>query len=203
MVVKCRTLENLAMKPSFWSGRRVFITGHTGFKGSWISLWLQFLGAKVTGYALPPKTNPNLFSIAYVEQNMDSIFGDVRDYDSLYSALRQSQAEIVIHMAAQPLVRYSYFNPIETYSTNVMGTVNIFESVRHGPHVQAVLNVTSDKCYENREWVWGGTGKMNLLEDMTHIAVVKVVLNLLLKLTTVRISMKIYFYHWQVQELEM
>lgn len=143
------------MNPEFWKGRRVFLTGHTGFKGSWLSLWLQSLGADVTGYALNPPTNPSLFEVAKVAAGMRSIIGDVRDLDSLQKAMQDTSPDIVIHMAAQPLVRYSYLNPVETYATNVMGSVHVLESVRNTKSVKAVVNVTSDKCYENKEWVWG------------------------------------------------
>lgn len=143
------------MTPSFWQGKRVFLTGHTGFKGGWLSLWLQSLGAEVTGYALNPPTNPSLFEVASVASGMRSLIGDVRDLDSLQNVIKEAKPEIVIHMAAQPLVRYSYTNPVETYATNVMGTVHLLESIRHVDTVKAVVNVTSDKCYENREWVWG------------------------------------------------
>jgi CDP-glucose 4,6-dehydratase len=143
------------MNPGFWNGKRIFLTGHTGFKGSWLSLWLQSLGADVTGYALNPPTNPSLFEVAKVAAGMRSIIGDVRDLDSLQKAMQDASPDIVIHMAAQPLVRYSYANPVETYATNVMGSVHILESVRNTKSVKAVVNVTSDKCYENKEWVWG------------------------------------------------
>jgi CDP-glucose 4,6-dehydratase len=143
------------MNPTFWSGKRVFVTGHTGFKGSWLSLWLQQLGAEVTGYALQPPTNPSLFEVAQVAQGMTSVIGDIRDCVLLASTLRQASPDIVIHMAAQPLVRRSYVDPVETYSTNVMGTVHLLEAVRQTPSVRAVVNVTTDKCYENKEWVWG------------------------------------------------
>lgn len=142
------------MNRDFWCGRRVFITGHTGFKGSWLSLWLQQLGANVTGYALPPPTAPSLFDEAGVANGMHSILGDIRDLASLQKSIHDARPEVVFHMAAQPLVRYSFHNPVETYSTNVMGTVNLLESVRHSSGVRAVVNVTTDKCYENREWVW-------------------------------------------------
>ena len=139
----------------FWQGKKVFLTGHTGFKGSWLSLWLQQLGAKVTGYALQPPTNPSLFEVANVAKSMQSIIGDIRDGAALTKAMREATPDIVIHMAAQPLVRRSYVDPVETYSTNVMGTVHLLEAVRLTPLVCAVVNVTSDKCYENKEWVWG------------------------------------------------
>ena len=143
------------MNPSFWLGKKVFLTGHTGFKGSWLSLWLQQLGAQVTGYALPPPTHPSLFEVAQVAQGMTSIIHDIRDGTLLTNAMRQAASDIVIHMAAQPLVRRSYVDPVETYSTNVMGTVHLLEAVRQTPSVRAVVNVTTDKCYENKEWVWG------------------------------------------------
>lgn len=143
------------MKPDFWAGKKVFLTGHTGFKGSWLSLWLQSLGAEITGYSLPPPTEPSLFALADVGKGMRSITGDVRDADGLYNALREAKPEIVLHLAAQPLVRYSYQHPVETYATNVMGTVHLLDAVRALGGVRAVVNVTTDKCYENREWVWG------------------------------------------------
>lgn len=143
------------MTPNFWQGKRVFLTGHTGFKGSWLSLWLQSLGAELTGYALKPPTNPSLFEVANVASGMRSIIDDVRDLSSLQKAIKEAKPEIVIHMAAQPLVRYSYTNPVETYDINVMGSVNLLESIRQAGGVKAVVNVTSDKCYENKEWVWG------------------------------------------------
>ena len=143
------------MNPGFWQGKRVLLTGHTGFKGSWLSLWLQSMGAQVTGYALAPPTNPSLFEIAEVAQGMTSVIGDIRDLSKLQAVFAEHQPEIVIHMAAQPLVRYSYQNPVETYSTNVMGTVHLLEAVRNTSGVKVVVNITTDKCYENREWVWG------------------------------------------------
>jgi CDP-glucose 4,6-dehydratase len=149
------TLEDMEVTEQFWREKRVLLTGHTGFKGSWLSLWLQQMGALVTGYALQPPTNPSLFEAAKVAQGMTSIIGDIRDADLLVQSMQNCSPDIVIHMAAQPLVRYSYLNPVETYSTNVMGTVHLLEAVRQTPSVRAVVNVTSDKCYENREWVWG------------------------------------------------
>lgn len=143
------------MEQGFWKGRRVFVTGHTGFKGSWLSLWLQHQSADVAGYALPAPTNPSLFEAANVEAGMTSITGDVRDYSHLRRCLEQHRPEIVFHMAAQSVVRASYDDPIETYSTNVMGTVHLLEAVRHLPGKAVIVNVTSDKSYENREWIWG------------------------------------------------
>lgn len=150
-----RRLEGLAVNVQFWNGRRVFVTGHTGFKGSWLSTWLQMMGAEVTGFALPPATDPSLFERASIGPGMTSIFGDVRSLDSLADALKLAEPEVVFHLAAQPLVRASYEDPVGTYSTNVMGTVNLLEAVRKTGTVKAVVNVTTDKCYENREWVWG------------------------------------------------
>lgn len=143
------------MNPAFWKDRTVLITGHTGFKGSWLSLWMQKAGANVIGYSLPPPTAPSLFEVASVAEGMRSIIGDIRDLEHMRQAFHRHAPEIVIHMAAQSLVRYSYDHPVETYMTNIIGTVNVFEAVRVTPSVRAVLNVTSDKCYENREWPWG------------------------------------------------
>ena len=145
----------IMVNSEFWQGKKVLLTGHTGFKGSWLSLWLQSMGAQVIGYALNPPTNPSLFDVADVAKGMTSIIGDIRDLEKLQTVFLEHQPEIVIHMAAQPLVRYSYVNPVETYSTNVMGTVNVLEAVRHCSSVKAVVNITTDKCYENREWAWG------------------------------------------------
>ena len=142
------------INPEFWHGKRVFITGHTGFKGAWLSLWLGELGATVKGYSLPAPTNPNLFAVANVSLGMNSEIGDVRDFEHLYTSIEEFRPEIVFHLAAQPLVRYSYRNPLETYSTNVMGTVHLLEAIRLVGGVKAVVNITSDKCYENREWIW-------------------------------------------------
>lgn len=147
-------MESVEMNAGFWYAKRVFVTGHTGFKGSWLSLWLQSLGAEVTGFALPPSTEPSLFKVAQVGKGMRSTTGDIRDLAQLQRALQEARPEIVIHMAAQPLVRYSYAHPVETYATNVMGSVHLLEAVRQTGGVKAVVMVTSDKCYENREWVW-------------------------------------------------
>lgn len=138
-----------------FSNRRVFITGHTGFKGSWICLLLNQWGADVYGYALEPPTNPSMFNEAKIGELMTSNIGDIRDYNNLLKVMQQVQPEIVIHMAAQPLVRESYRMPIETYSINVMGTVHLLEACRNTKSVNTIVNVTTDKCYENREWLWG------------------------------------------------
>jgi CDP-glucose 4,6-dehydratase len=144
-------LEGLEVILNFWKDKKVFLTGHTGFKGSWLSLWLQSLGAQVTGYALTPPTTPNLFTVAKVESGMRSVMGDIRDLDYLKKIMKETNPDIVIHMAAQPLVRYSYANPVETYMTNVMGTVHVLEAARENKQIKAILNVTSDKCYDNKE----------------------------------------------------
>ena len=148
-------MEGMGMNRQFWKGKKVLITGHTGFKGSWLSLWLQTRGANVIGYSLPPPTEPSLFEIAHVAENMKSIEGDIRDLDRFQSAIAKFRPEIVINMAAQPIVRISYKNPIETYSTNVMGTAHVLEAVRLNDCVRVCLIITSDKCYENKEWLWG------------------------------------------------
>ena len=143
------------MNTLFWENKKVLITGHTGFKGSWLSLWLQKKGAHLTGYSLSPPTTPNLFDILNLDCGMHSVLGDVCDIDHLKAVFKEIQPEIVIHMAAQSLVRYSYEKPVETFTTNVMGTVNILETVRITDSVKAALIITSDKCYKNREWIWG------------------------------------------------
>jgi len=143
------------INPDFWLKKRVLVTGNTGFKGSWLSIWLEMLGAEVTGFALPPPTDPSLFALAGLDQSMHWIEGDVREPDALMATVRKVEPEIVIHMAAQPLVRESYLDPAGTYSTNVMGTVHLLEALRHLGGVKAIVNVTTDKCYENQEWPWG------------------------------------------------
>jgi len=139
----------------FYKDRKVFITGHTGFKGSWLSIMLHKLGADVYGYALAPNTSPSLYELAKVDQIVSSTIGDIRDYNLLLKTLQEIQPEIIIHMAAQPLVRESYKNPRETYEINVMGTVNLLDAARQVSSIKAILNITTDKCYENREWHWG------------------------------------------------
>jgi CDP-glucose 4,6-dehydratase len=154
-------LEVLVMKAAnvrsvFWKDKKVFLTGHTGFKGSWLSLWLTSMGAKVTGYALAPNTTPNLFDVLTIDSLIEkSHIADIRDLATLQKAISEAKPDIVIHMAAQPLVRYSYVNPVETYAINIMGTVHILESMRAIDSVRATVVVTTDKCYENKEWAWG------------------------------------------------
>ncbi len=143
------------MEPDFYKGRRVLVTGHTGFKGTWLCKILLHLGAEVTGYALKPPTIPSLFEISKVSDKINSIEGDVRDFPHLKEVFEQVQPEIVFHLAAQPLVRRSYEEPVETYETNVMGTVHVCECVRLFPCVKSFLNETTDKVYENKEWAWG------------------------------------------------
>jgi CDP-glucose 4,6-dehydratase len=140
----------------FWAGKKVFLTGHSGFKGGWLTAWLAAMGARVTGYSLPPETTPSLSNILGLDGRMErSILADIRDLSTLQAAMRACQPDVVIHMAAQPLVRKSYREPVETYATNVMGTVHVLQAVREVASVRAVVVVTTDKCYENREWVWG------------------------------------------------
>jgi CDP-glucose 4,6-dehydratase len=145
----------MSVQEDFWRGKRVFLTGHTGFKGSWLSLWLQNLGAELQGFALAAPTEPNLFTEASVGHGMAHIDGDIRDLTYVQRAVAAFRPEIVIHMAAQPLVRRSYAEPVDTYATNVMGTVNVLESVRHTSSVRVVVNITTDKCYENDERAGG------------------------------------------------
>lgn len=149
-------MDKSIISESFWRGKKVFLTGHTGFKGGWLSLWLSSMGAKVYGYSLSPNTTPNLYDSlgigALIESSMIS---DIRDLEALQKAMTFAKPDLVMHMAAQPLVRYSYVNPVETYQTNVMGTVNVLEASRHIPTIKATVVVTTDKCYENKEWAWG------------------------------------------------
>jgi CDP-glucose 4,6-dehydratase len=141
--------------PSFWKGKKVFLTGHTGFKGSWLCLWLQNMGAVVKGFALEPQTKPSLFEQVNVAAGMESQIADIRDLAAITASMKSFNPDIMVHMAAQPLVRLSYREPVETYATNVMGTVNVLEAARRCGNLKAIINVTTDKCYENREWVWG------------------------------------------------
>ena len=147
-------MENL-VRTDFWNGKRVLITGHTGFKGSWLSLWLKLLGAQIIGYSLEPPTQPNLFEAVGLADEIIHLHGDVRDLKKLQNVFLEYRPYIVFHLAAQALVRLSYQQPHLTYETNVMGTVNVLEAVRQTPEVKSVVIVTSDKCYENREWIWG------------------------------------------------
>jgi CDP-glucose 4,6-dehydratase len=142
--------------PAFWRERRVLITGHTGFKGAWLTLWLQTLGARVSGLSGPPPSAPSLYALARLERDVEGFDGDIRDAEAVAHAVAASDPEVVLHMAAQALVRRSFEDPRETYEINTMGTVNLLDAVRrHGAEVRAVVVVTSDKCYENREWEWG------------------------------------------------
>ena len=140
---------------AFWRGKRVYLTGHTGFKGSWLSLWLSEMGATVKGYALSPPSSPNLYEVAMISKKIESEIGDIRDLDKLKTSMVQFNPDILIHMAAQPLVILSYQEPLETFDTNVMGTAKVLEASRSCPNLKAIVSVTTDKCYENKEWVWG------------------------------------------------
>jgi CDP-glucose 4,6-dehydratase len=148
------TVEGLVMTSGFWNGKHVLLTGHTGFKGAWLALYLQALGAKVTGFALAPDQNPNLFEVAGIDNGMRSIIGDIRDLPGVEKAVGEAEPDIVIHMAAQALVRRGYREPVETYATNVLGTVHVLDAVRRLSKARASVVVTSDKCYENQEWIW-------------------------------------------------
>jgi len=154
LAVRRGAVEDL-VNSGFWSGKSVLITGHTGFKGAWLAIWLDRLGARLHGYALPPPAGPSLFSAANIEQCVETTYGDVRDLERFRDAVGRAQPEIIFHLAAQSLVRASYEDPVGTYATNVMGAVNLLEVVRSCKSVRAVLIVTSDKCYENQEWLWG------------------------------------------------
>lgn len=140
---------------NFYKGKKILITGHTGFKGAWLSIWLTKLGANIVGYALKPPTNPSMFELCNVDSKIKSIIGDIRDIDNLSKVIYDFKPEIIFHLAAQPLVRYGYENPVETFEVNVMGTVNLLDVVRRCSFVKAVINVTTDKCYENKESFWG------------------------------------------------
>ena len=140
---------------SFWKNKKVFLTGHTGFKGSWTSLWLQSMGAVVKGYSLEPNTNPSLFIEANIADIIDSEIGDIRDLEQISKSMKDFNPDVLIHMAAQPLVRLSYQEPVDTYTTNVIGTVNVLEAARNCSNLKAIVSVTTDKCYENNEWEWG------------------------------------------------
>lgn len=148
-------VEDMGLNPDFWRGRRVFLTGHTGFKGAWMLVMLRELGAVVTGFALPPASQPNLFDLLGLDSSCTHVIGDVRDLPALDAAMVDARPEVVIHMAAQALVRESYNTPVETYAVNVMGTVNVLDACRRAPGVRAAVVVTTDKCYENLGWHWG------------------------------------------------
>ena len=157
MAVGSCTMEemvNTALTESFWRGKRVLITGHSGFKGAWLTLWLQRLGAEVTGVSLPPATDPNLFSLLQLDERCSSHFSDIRDLDGLRVRFKASAPQIVFHLAAQPLVRASYREPVETFATNVQGTVNVLQALRDTPSVKTAVMVTTDKVYRNHEWIW-------------------------------------------------
>jgi CDP-glucose 4,6-dehydratase len=147
-------LVEMKMTTQFWAGKRVLVTGHTGFKGAWLALWLRRLGAHVTGISLAPRTTPNLFTLANIESSIDSHFCDIRDTEKFKSIIQQSQPEIIFHLAAQALVRESYVNPIDTFSSNVMGTVNLLDSLRDSQSTKVAVMVTTDKVYQNKEWAW-------------------------------------------------
>lgn len=148
-------MQSRRINSSFWRGKRVFLTGHTGFKGTWMTLLLASLGAKTTGYSLPAPTSPNMYELVGADKYINSIIADIRDFDKLKQELARAEPDIVIHMAAQPLVRLSYEQPLETFSTNIMGTAHVLEAVRAARCCKAALIVTSDKCYRNNEWYWG------------------------------------------------
>ena len=154
MGIRPGALEVVDVDAGFWRGRRVLVTGHSGFKGSWLSLWLAHMGAEVTGVSVSVPTEPSLFELARVGELVESVEADVRDAAAVEEAMRRARPEVVLHLAAQPLVRASFRDPRTTYEVNVMGTVNVLEAVRRDGGVHAVVNVTSDKCYENREWEW-------------------------------------------------
>ncbi len=147
--------RTISPNPGFWKGRKVLLTGHTGFKGSWLTIWLQSMGAVVNGISLPPPTTPSLFNLAQVAEGIEHQIADIRDFETIKTLVNHFKPEIVFHMAAQSMVRLSYLQPLETYSTNVMGTLHVLEAARHASSVHAIVNVTTDKCYDNKEWTWG------------------------------------------------
>ena len=150
-----RPLEGLVMNKNFWKGKKVFVTGHTGFKGSWLVKTLSMLGAEISGYSDNVPTNPSIFESLSLSKILKNDFRfDIRDYSNLKAAIIKSNAEIVFHLAAQPLVRKSYHDPIETYEVNVMGTLNLLMAIQDLPSIKSIVNITTDKCYENNEWVW-------------------------------------------------
>ncbi len=143
------------VEPEFWNNKRIFVTGHTGFKGSWLCIWLQYMGAILKGYSLEPDTDPSMFRLINVESQINTEYGDILNYEALAKSMKSFNPDILIHLAAQPIVQLSYLEPQKTYLTNIMGTVNVFEAARRCPNLQTIVNITSDKCYENNEWVWG------------------------------------------------
>ena len=146
-------MENMVIKGSFWKNKSVFLTGHTGFKGGWLAHWLAMLGAKVHGFSLDPCSGPSFYEVTNLKERIFcSTIGDIRDFEKVSSAIKKSNADILIHMAAQPIVRLSYNNPLETISTNVIGTANVLESARYSETIRAIVNITTDKCYENKDW---------------------------------------------------
>lgn len=148
-------INNSHLTPSFWRGKKVFITGHTGFKGSWLCLWLKHLGAELAGFSLAPSKQPSMHKLLRLDALVNERIADVRDLDDLRAALVEAQPDIVFHLAAQPLVRLSYESPVETFSINTMGSIHLLEAAKECPKIQSIVMVTSDKCYENREWLWG------------------------------------------------
>lgn len=144
----------MEINKTFWKNKKIFLTGHTGFKGTWLTIWLRILGAEVMGFSLPPNTTPSMYSQIETDVDIDSCYGDVRNFDLLSEKIRQFKPDIVMHLAAQAIVRYSYHNAVETFNTNVIGTAHVLEAIRYSDSVRAVLCITSDKCYENREWLW-------------------------------------------------
>ena len=152
---KVGRLTSSAPNSTFWQGRKVVVTGHTGFKGAWLSLWLSKVGAKVLGIALPPPTSPSLYELADIGSIVADVLGDIRDMEFICHQIDEWEPDIIFHLAAQPLVRGSYDEPLETIAINVMGTAHVLEAARRQPSVKAVVNITTDKCYENKEWVWG------------------------------------------------
>ncbi len=144
----------MEINKNFWREKKVFITGHTGFKGAWLSMWLRLLGANVAGFALPPSTTPNLFSVLSLKEDISSVFGDIRDFDLVKNYIKKFDPEIIIHMAAQAIVRQSYQYPIDTFTVNAIGTAHVLEAARYTDSLKAIVCVTSDKCYDNKEWLW-------------------------------------------------
>ena len=148
-------MESLEVNKNFWRNKKVLITGHTGFKGSWLSIWLEYLGAEIVGVSIDPPTTPSLYLLSNIGDDVESLHVDIRNYEAISEVFKRVKPEIVFHLAAQSLVRYSYLHPVETYETNVMGTLNILEAIRHVSSVRSVIMVTSDKCYDNKGLEFG------------------------------------------------